>query len=218
MDLQAFGVSIYLIQVIFGAVDLPAKLVGFLVINSLGRRPAQMASLLLAGVCILVNGVIPQGEHPRVPWSFIFSPISRFSSPTPELPLAPSFLSRSVHCPNLPCRSGERLPGYLLQLHLPIYWGAVPHGDPVSGSQVGGGLGQDSPPHIGQTPEPSPKAPPSAHQGKACISHSVHTPWLTQVCLPTKPLPEPRKRSQKEHGRVDSQEDTSYRQLIEAPP
>ncbi|KAB0404706.1 hypothetical protein E2I00_019055, partial [Balaenoptera physalus] len=58
MDLQGFGVSIYLIQVIFGAVDLPAKLVGFLVINSMGRRPAQMASLLLAGICILINGSI----------------------------------------------------------------------------------------------------------------------------------------------------------------
>ncbi|XP_060032329.1 solute carrier family 22 member 6 [Erinaceus europaeus] len=62
MDLQGFGVSIYLIQVIFGAVDLPAKLVCFLVINSLGRRPAQMASLLLAGICILVNGVVPQDQ------------------------------------------------------------------------------------------------------------------------------------------------------------
>ncbi|XP_008050781.1 solute carrier family 22 member 6 isoform X1 [Carlito syrichta] len=62
MDLQNFGVSIYLIQVIFGAVDLPAKLVGFLVINSLGRRPAQMSALLLAGICILVNGVVPQDQ------------------------------------------------------------------------------------------------------------------------------------------------------------
>lgn len=63
MDLQGFGVSIYLIQVIFGAVDLPAKLVCFLIINTLGRRPAQLASLLLAGICILVNGVIPRGKH-----------------------------------------------------------------------------------------------------------------------------------------------------------
>uniref|UniRef100_A0A5G2RMX7 Solute carrier family 22 member 6 n=1 Tax=Sus scrofa TaxID=9823 RepID=A0A5G2RMX7_PIG len=61
MDLQGFGVSIYLIQVIFGAVDLP-KLVGFLVINTMGRRPAQMASLLLAGICILINGVVPQDQ------------------------------------------------------------------------------------------------------------------------------------------------------------
>ncbi|XP_053418215.1 solute carrier family 22 member 6 [Nycticebus coucang] len=62
MDLQGFGVSMYLIQVIFGAVDLPAKLVCFLIINSLGRRPAQMASLLLAGICIVVNGVVPQDQ------------------------------------------------------------------------------------------------------------------------------------------------------------
>ncbi|EGW04477.1 Solute carrier family 22 member 6 [Cricetulus griseus] len=62
MDLQGFGVSMYLIQVIFGAVDLPAKFVCFLVINSLGRRPAQLASLLLAGICILVNGVIPKDQ------------------------------------------------------------------------------------------------------------------------------------------------------------
>lgn len=62
MDLQGFGVSIYLIQVIFGAVDLPAKLMSFLVINFLGRRPAQMASLLLAGICILVNAVMPRDQ------------------------------------------------------------------------------------------------------------------------------------------------------------
>lgn len=62
MDLQGFGVSIYLIQVIFAAVDLPAKLVCFLVINSLGRRPTQMASLLLAGICILINSVVPQDQ------------------------------------------------------------------------------------------------------------------------------------------------------------
>ncbi|XP_062950489.1 solute carrier family 22 member 6 isoform X2 [Cynocephalus volans] len=62
MDLQGFGVSIYLIQVIFGAVDLPSKFVCFFVINFLGRRTAQMASLLLAGICILVNGVIPRDQ------------------------------------------------------------------------------------------------------------------------------------------------------------
>lgn len=82
MDLQGFGVSIYLIQVIFGAVDLPAKLVSFLVINSLGRRPAQMASLLLAGICILVNGVMPRGEHSQVRWSFIHGLIPRHDPPS----------------------------------------------------------------------------------------------------------------------------------------
>ncbi|XP_038621007.1 solute carrier family 22 member 6-like [Tachyglossus aculeatus] len=60
MDLQNFGVSIYLVQIIFGAVDLPAKLVGFLITNYVGRRIAQMVSLLLAGVSILANVFVPK--------------------------------------------------------------------------------------------------------------------------------------------------------------
>ncbi|XP_026546027.1 solute carrier family 22 member 6-B-like [Notechis scutatus] len=52
MDLQNFGVSVYLIQVIFGAVDIPAKLVAFLVISYSGRRIAQALSLILAGLSI----------------------------------------------------------------------------------------------------------------------------------------------------------------------
>lgn len=148
-------------------------------------------------------GLYPKVSTHKYPWSFILSPIPRCSAPTPELPWTPSFLSRSIHCPHLPCCAGERLPGSFFQLHLLIYWGAVPHSDPVSGSLVGGVLGQDIPPRIGQTPEHypvcrSPGPPPSTHQYKACISHSVHTSWLTQVCLPTKPLLDPRKRSQKD--------------------
>ncbi|XP_007497796.1 solute carrier family 22 member 6-like [Monodelphis domestica] len=60
MDLQYFGTNIYLTQVIFGAVDLPAKLINFLITNYIGRRPAQMASLLLAGISILVNALLPK--------------------------------------------------------------------------------------------------------------------------------------------------------------
>uniref|UniRef100_A0A670YUZ7 Major facilitator superfamily (MFS) profile domain-containing protein n=1 Tax=Pseudonaja textilis TaxID=8673 RepID=A0A670YUZ7_PSETE len=55
MDLQNFGVSVYLIQVIFGAVDIPAKLVAFLVISYSGRRIAQALSLILAGLSIGAN-------------------------------------------------------------------------------------------------------------------------------------------------------------------
>ncbi|XP_070622677.1 solute carrier family 22 member 6-A-like [Erythrolamprus reginae] len=55
MDLQNFGVNVYLIQVIFGAVDIPAKLVSFLVICYSGRRIAQALSLILAGLSIAGN-------------------------------------------------------------------------------------------------------------------------------------------------------------------
>ncbi|XP_074713916.1 solute carrier family 22 member 6-like isoform X1 [Strix uralensis] len=59
MDLQGFGVNIYLSQLVFGAVDIPAKLASVLVISCVGRRVAQGGSLALAGICILANIVVP---------------------------------------------------------------------------------------------------------------------------------------------------------------
>lgn len=63
MDLQKFGVSIYLIQVIFGAVDIPAKIVVTVCMSVLGRRPSQCGALVLAGVMILINLLVPYGEN-----------------------------------------------------------------------------------------------------------------------------------------------------------
>ncbi|XP_077314647.1 solute carrier family 22 member 6 isoform X1 [Lithobates pipiens] len=59
MDLQKFGVSIYLIQVIFGAVDFPAKLVSTTCMIYIGRRVTQFFSLLLGGLAILANIFVP---------------------------------------------------------------------------------------------------------------------------------------------------------------
>uniref|UniRef100_A0A8V0X6U5 Major facilitator superfamily (MFS) profile domain-containing protein n=1 Tax=Gallus gallus TaxID=9031 RepID=A0A8V0X6U5_CHICK len=59
MDLQGFGVDVYLSQLIFAAVDIPAKLVSVVVISGAGRRVAQAAALGLAGICILANAIVP---------------------------------------------------------------------------------------------------------------------------------------------------------------
>ncbi|KAI5096731.1 solute carrier family 22 member 6, partial [Silurus meridionalis] len=59
MDLQKFGVDIYLIQVIFGAVDIPAKIIVTVSMSFIGRRLSQCASLILAGTTILVNLLVP---------------------------------------------------------------------------------------------------------------------------------------------------------------
>lgn len=63
MDLQKFGVDIYLIQVIFGAVDIPAKVVITVSMSLLGRRPSQCGALIIAGVIILVNLLVPPGTY-----------------------------------------------------------------------------------------------------------------------------------------------------------
>lgn len=65
MDLQSFGFNVYLSQLVFGAVDIPAKLLSVLVISCLGRRVAQGGSLALAGLCILANIFVPSGGSGR---------------------------------------------------------------------------------------------------------------------------------------------------------
>ncbi|XP_068779739.1 solute carrier family 22 member 6-A-like isoform X2 [Struthio camelus] len=55
MDLQNFGVSIYLIQVIFGAVDFPAKVLVTVSLSYIGRRLTLVVSLLSAGLVIIAN-------------------------------------------------------------------------------------------------------------------------------------------------------------------
>ncbi|XP_078122281.1 solute carrier family 22 member 6 [Sander vitreus] len=62
MDLQKFGVDIYLIQVIFGAVDIPAKVFVTVSMSFIGRRPSQCGALILAGVTILINLLVPYNK------------------------------------------------------------------------------------------------------------------------------------------------------------
>ncbi|XP_062867369.1 solute carrier family 22 member 6 [Trichomycterus rosablanca] len=59
MDLQKFGVNIYLIQVIFGAVDIPAKVVITMMMSKIGRRLSQSLSLIIAGVTMLIMLLVP---------------------------------------------------------------------------------------------------------------------------------------------------------------
>ncbi|XP_070699496.1 solute carrier family 22 member 6 isoform X2 [Pempheris klunzingeri] len=63
MDLQKFGVDIYLIQVIFGAVDFPAKVVVTVSMSFIGRRPSQCGALILAGITILINQLVPYDKQ-----------------------------------------------------------------------------------------------------------------------------------------------------------
>ncbi|KAI4882269.1 hypothetical protein NFI96_027222 [Prochilodus magdalenae] len=60
MDLQKFGVNIYLMQVIFGAVDFPAKLVALAMLSYLGRRLTQATCLLASATVIFANIFVPK--------------------------------------------------------------------------------------------------------------------------------------------------------------
>ncbi|XP_029467232.1 solute carrier family 22 member 20-like isoform X2 [Rhinatrema bivittatum] len=59
MDLQKFGISVYLVQFCFGAIDIPAKLVAALIMSFVGRRVTQALFLILAGSMIIANIFVP---------------------------------------------------------------------------------------------------------------------------------------------------------------
>ncbi|XP_043931328.1 solute carrier family 22 member 6-A-like [Protopterus annectens] len=62
MDLQNFGFNIYLIQVVFGVIDIPFKLISTITMNFIGRRFNQFACLILPGLAIMSSLFLPEEE------------------------------------------------------------------------------------------------------------------------------------------------------------
>ncbi|XP_076970946.1 organic anion transporter 3 [Tamandua tetradactyla] len=59
MGVEELGVNIYILQVIFGGVDIPAKFITILSMSYLGRRTTEAAALLLGGGAILALTFVP---------------------------------------------------------------------------------------------------------------------------------------------------------------
>uniref|UniRef100_A0A8C3WYY7 Solute carrier family 22 member 8 n=1 Tax=Catagonus wagneri TaxID=51154 RepID=A0A8C3WYY7_9CETA len=59
MGVEEFGVNLYLLQLIFGGVDVPAKFITMVSISYLGRHITEGIVLLLAGGCILALIFVP---------------------------------------------------------------------------------------------------------------------------------------------------------------
>uniref|UniRef100_A0A3P9AN87 Solute carrier family 22 member 6 n=1 Tax=Esox lucius TaxID=8010 RepID=A0A3P9AN87_ESOLU len=60
-NITGFGLNIYLTQFVYGAIELPAKLSVYYLLDKVGRRNTEVASLLGAGVCLGINIFIPRG-------------------------------------------------------------------------------------------------------------------------------------------------------------
>uniref|UniRef100_A0A3P8UUB1 Solute carrier family 22 member 7b, tandem duplicate 3 n=1 Tax=Cynoglossus semilaevis TaxID=244447 RepID=A0A3P8UUB1_CYNSE len=65
-NLTGFGLDIYLAQFSYAAVELPAKLAVYYLLDKVGRRRVEASALLLAGVCLSINIVVPKGNLPVV--------------------------------------------------------------------------------------------------------------------------------------------------------
>ncbi|XP_048792656.1 solute carrier family 22 member 7 isoform X1 [Lagopus muta] len=60
MNLTGFGLSMYLSQFVFGIIEIPAKILMYVLVNRIGRRHCQAWSLILTGLCIGANIIIPK--------------------------------------------------------------------------------------------------------------------------------------------------------------
>ncbi|XP_045434856.1 solute carrier family 22 member 20-like isoform X1 [Pipistrellus kuhlii] len=61
MDLQKFGLSVYLVQVLFGVIDIPAMLAATATMIYVGRRATVASFLVLAGLMVIANMFVPEG-------------------------------------------------------------------------------------------------------------------------------------------------------------
>ncbi|XP_024203022.1 solute carrier family 22 member 20 isoform X1 [Pan troglodytes] len=61
MDLQKFGLSLYLVQALFGIIDIPAMLVATATMIYVGRRATVASFLILAGLMVIANMFVPEG-------------------------------------------------------------------------------------------------------------------------------------------------------------
>ncbi|XP_062981453.1 solute carrier family 22 member 7-like [Elgaria multicarinata webbii] len=59
MNITGFGLGMYMTQFVFGIIEIPAKYIVFVVVNRFGRRQSQAWSLIITGLCIGANIVIP---------------------------------------------------------------------------------------------------------------------------------------------------------------
>lgn len=60
LNVSGFGVNIYLTQFIYGAIEIPAKVLIFFSFKTVGRRLSEAGALFLVGLCIICNMFIPQ--------------------------------------------------------------------------------------------------------------------------------------------------------------
>ncbi|XP_054853496.1 solute carrier family 22 member 20-like [Eublepharis macularius] len=60
MDVQKFGLNIFIVQAIFGALDLPAVMLFTVIMIFLGRRIAIAGSFTVGGLMVLVNTFVPE--------------------------------------------------------------------------------------------------------------------------------------------------------------
>lgn len=66
LDVSGLGLNVYQTQLLFGAVELPSKMLTYLSVRRAGRRITQVGTLLVAGLIFGIRLLVSSGEpRPR---------------------------------------------------------------------------------------------------------------------------------------------------------
>uniref|UniRef100_A0A668ACR4 Solute carrier family 22 member 7b, tandem duplicate 3 n=1 Tax=Myripristis murdjan TaxID=586833 RepID=A0A668ACR4_9TELE len=60
-NISGFGLSIYLTQFTYAMIELPAKIAVYYLLDKIGRRFTEVGALLMVGLCLGINIVVPKG-------------------------------------------------------------------------------------------------------------------------------------------------------------
>ncbi|KAF4084524.1 hypothetical protein AMELA_G00129730 [Ameiurus melas] len=61
-NIKGFGLNLYLNQFLYAAVEIPAKLLVYLLLDRIGRRPTEVSGLLLSSCALIINIFIPKDQ------------------------------------------------------------------------------------------------------------------------------------------------------------
>uniref|UniRef100_V9KP80 Solute carrier family 22 member 7 n=1 Tax=Callorhinchus milii TaxID=7868 RepID=V9KP80_CALMI len=59
LTITGFGLNMYLTQLVYGAIEVPAKLLSYLLLDRVGRRWCQAGFMILTGLLLLISIIIP---------------------------------------------------------------------------------------------------------------------------------------------------------------
>ncbi|XP_051502983.1 solute carrier family 22 member 7 [Myxocyprinus asiaticus] len=62
LNITGFGLNLYLTQFVYGAIEVPAKLSIYYLLDKIGRRKTEAGALLLAGISLMINIFIPRDQ------------------------------------------------------------------------------------------------------------------------------------------------------------
>ncbi|XP_056265670.1 solute carrier family 22 member 7-like [Pseudoliparis swirei] len=65
LNITGFGLNPYLTQTIFASMEIPMKIILYFFLHKFGRRPAEVASLLLTGIFLFINIFVAKDK-----WAF----------------------------------------------------------------------------------------------------------------------------------------------------